>query len=79
MRLDNIGNSFKLSESRTLLTLKTAKHTGDRLIIQFDPISAKGVIASIAKDYCTWSKLRLNSIPVKGEERGKKQSQNERV
>ena len=64
MRLDNIENCFKLSESRTLLTLKMAKHAIDRLIIQFDPISSKGVIASFAKDYYTWSKLRLNSISV---------------
>ena len=66
MRLDNIKNCFKLSESRTLLTLKMAKHATDRLIIQFDPISSKGVIASIAKDYCTWSKLSLISISISG-------------
>ena len=59
VRLDNIENCFKLSESTTLLTLEMAEHATDRLIIQFDPISSKGVIASIAKDYCTWSKLRL--------------------
>ena len=66
MRLDNIENGFKLSESRTLLTLKTIKRTSDRLIIQLGPISAKGIITSITKDNCTWSKLRLNSIPVRG-------------
>ena len=50
MRLDNIENCFKLSESRTLLTLKLAKHATNRLIIQFNPITSKGVIASITKD-----------------------------
>ena len=66
MRLDNLENCFKFSESRTLLTHKVAKHAADRLIIQFDPISSKGIIASIAKDNCTRSKLRLNPISVKG-------------
>ena len=39
MRLDNRENSFKLYESRTLLTLKISKHTTNRLIIQSDLIS----------------------------------------
>ena len=76
MRFDNIENCFKLSELGTLLTFKMpAKHASDRLIIQFDPISSKGVIASITKDYCTWSKLRLNSISVKGLDISKPETQ----
>ena len=66
MRLDNLENCFKFSESRTLPTLKVAKQATDRVIIQFDPISSKGIIASIAKDNCTRSKLGVNPISVKG-------------
>ena len=66
MCVDYIENSFKLSESRTLLTLKMAKHATNRLIIQSYPISSKGVTASITKDHCIWCKLGLNSIPFEG-------------
>ena len=66
MRLDNIENSFKLSESRTLLTLKMAKHATNTLIIQSDLISPKGVITSITEDYRNRSKLGLNPAPVEG-------------
>ena len=75
MRADNIENSVKVSESRTLLTLKMAKHATYRLIIQSYPISSKGVTTSITKDHCTWYKLGLNSIPVEGLDISKPEAQ----
>ena len=56
-------NSFKPSESRTLLTLKICKHTTNRLIIQSDPIIIN-LLSETKKMTETWIEKQNETVLV---------------